>query len=92
LRAWDRDHPFPTDQLYGRCTIEKIDGTAGFKVFEEALGPRRATAEKLAYISGSLFYEGILFFFKPVIFVLLRNNLTRLPRVYWLQRTVRPRR
>lgn len=63
---------------YNLC---RISGSGrGLKVHE------LATASESAYGSfRPAANEGVMLYFDPLIFILLKNRLTRLPRVYWLR-------
>jgi hypothetical protein len=68
------------DVAYGRC---RISGSGrGLKVHETETGPGSGGADG-AYRPPA--NEGMMLFFDPLVFILLKNALTRLPRVYWLR-------
>jgi hypothetical protein len=68
------------DERYGRC---RLSGSGrGLKVHEEEAGPGSdGTAGEFRQAAN----EGMMLFFEPLVFILLKNRLTRLPRVYWLR-------
>lgn len=72
--AVDPDHP------YGRCVLS--GGGQNLKVQEFETGPGSDGADGKFRPPAN---EGVALFFEPLIFMLLRSNLTRLPRVYWLR-------
>lgn len=69
---------------YGRCTFEKIDGAPSLKVHKKVFNPDRDDPLEPGNGSRRFSYEGVLIFCDPLVFILLRNNLTRLPCAYWL--------
>lgn len=68
------------DKPYGRCEISGAGRS--LKVREWEAGPGSAGTEGAFRPPAN---QGVMLFFDPLIFMLLRNDLTRLPRVYWLQ-------
>ncbi len=68
------------DVAYGRC---RISGAGrGLKVHETEAAPESGAAEG-AFRPPA--HDGMMLYFGPLIFVLMKNKLTRLPRVYWLR-------
>jgi len=68
------------DEPYGRCVIS---GTGrSLKVQELETGSDSGGADGAFRPPAN---EGVVLYFAPLLFMLLRNNLTRLPRVYWLR-------
>lgn len=68
------------DVAYGRC---RISGAGrGLKVHETEAAPGSGAAEG-AFRPPA--HDGMMLYFDPLIFVLMKNKLTRLPRVYWLR-------
>lgn len=68
------------DEPYGRCVIS---GTGrSLKVQELETAPDSTGADGAFRPPAN---EGVVLYFAPLLFMLLRNNLTRLPRVYWLR-------
>jgi hypothetical protein len=66
---------------YSTCTVEG-DGQAQFLFREEVFNPAMVNPAP----SGTRHsYEGALLFFDPLVFVVAKNLLTRLPRAYWLR-------
>ncbi|EGE59909.1 hypothetical protein RHECNPAF_1780010 [Rhizobium etli CNPAF512] len=69
---------------YSKCAIRERGGS--LRIREEVFngGMENPAPSELQTTHHS--FEGIVLFFDPVIFVLSRNVLTRLPRAYWLRR------
>lgn len=68
------------DVPYGRC---RISGSGrGLKVHEAETIPGSGGADGAFRPAAN---EGMMLYFDPLIFVLLKNRLTRLPRIYWLR-------
>lgn len=68
------------DEPYGRCVIS---GTGlSLKVQELETGSGTGGVDGAFRPPAN---EGVVLYFAPLLFMLLRNNLTRLPRVYWLR-------
>jgi hypothetical protein len=65
---------------YGRC---RLSGNGrGLKVHEREAAPGSDAAEGAFRPAAN---EGVMLYFNPLIFVLMKNKLTRLPRIYWLR-------
>jgi|GEM_PF-2964007 len=73
---------FQTGSPHGRCTIERIPGTSLCKVRELAAPDPKGTKTREALVRRV--YDGLLLFFDPLVLIVLRDRLTRLPRVMWL--------
>jgi hypothetical protein len=69
-----------SDKPYGRCSL--IVRGRGLKVYETETGPGSGGKGGAFRPAAN---EGMALFFDPLVFVLLKNHLTRLPRVYWLR-------
>jgi len=68
------------DVPYGRC---RISGSGrGLKVHETEATPGSDGADGAFRPPAN---DGMMLYFDPLIFLLLKNRLTRLPRVYWLR-------
>lgn len=68
------------DVPYGRC---RISGSGrGLKVVETGATPGSDGADGAIRPAAN---EGMMLYFNPLIFVLMKNRLTRLPRIYWLR-------
>jgi hypothetical protein len=65
---------------YGRCRIS--GGGRGLKVHETEATPESNSADGTFRPAAN---DGMMLYFNPLIFMLLKNRLTRLPRVYWLR-------
>lgn len=76
----DDDDDFTLD--FSTCTIEGDEG-ARFTFREEVSNP--ALAEAIPESRTRHSFEGALLFFDPLIFIVSKNLLTRLPRAYWLR-------
>lgn len=88
LKVISVDKSRNTDKPYGRCIVsgggEGIKGhdAPNLKVHEVETGPGSGGTDGTFRPPAN---EGVVLYFEPLVFMLLRNNLTRLPRVYWLQ-------
>lgn len=68
------------DVPYGRCRIS--GGGRGLTVHETEAAPGSNGADGAFRPAAN---DGMMLYFDPLIFVLLKNRLTRLPRIYWLR-------
>lgn len=79
LKVQIKGEDMNSDVAYGRC---RISGAGrGLKVHETE-APESGAAEG-AFRPPA--HDGMMLYFDPLIFVLMKNKLTRLPRVYWLR-------
>jgi hypothetical protein len=67
---------------YSTCTVEG-DEQARFSFREEVFNPGMVDPPPTGGVRHS--FEGALLFFDPLVFVVAKNLLTRLPRAYWLR-------
>lgn len=68
------------DKPYGRCIL--AGSGRALKAIETETGPGSGGTDGVFRPPAN---EGVVLYFAPLVFMLLRNNLTRLPRVYWLR-------
>lgn len=75
-----KGHAVNPDTAYGRC---RVSGNGrGLKVVETEAVPGSGAADGTFRPAAN---DGMMLYFDPLIFVLMKNRLTRLPRVYWLR-------
>jgi hypothetical protein len=67
---------------YSTCTVEGDEG-ARFSFREEVFNP--GLVMPIPENGTRHSFEGALLFFDPLVFVVAKNRLTRLPRAYWLR-------
>lgn len=70
---------------YARCTLRDSGENLPLRTREEVFNPGHVFPFEPGSASTRHVYEGVVFYFEPLIFVLSRNLLTRLPCTYWLR-------
>jgi hypothetical protein len=64
--------------LYAACVFERRGADGPLYLHQERQLPAASAETRHSY-------EGIVIGFRPLLFAVLRNNLTKLPRAYWLR-------
>lgn len=81
LAVFERDNDHFTLE-YSRCAVAADEGSR-YTFREEVFNP--AMVMPVPKNGSRHTWEGALLFFDPLVFVVAKNLLTRLPRVYWLR-------
>jgi hypothetical protein len=87
LRVFDIDDD--NDKLslaYSHCEFEDTGPGSQLRVREEVFNPARVAAARPAEeVAVRHCFEGVVLVFDPLVFIVARNVLTRLPKAYWLR-------
>ncbi|WP_127650095.1 hypothetical protein [Sinorhizobium meliloti] len=71
---------------YSRCEFENTGPGSQLKVREEVFNPAMVAATRPAEeVAARHCFEGVVLVFDPLVFIVSRNVLTRLPKAYWLR-------
>ncbi|ACK50914.1 hypothetical protein Msil_1971 [Methylocella silvestris BL2] len=86
VRVFDIDDDGTLSLSYSHCEFESTGPGSQLKVREQVFNPAMVAATAPAGDAVVRHYfEGVVLVFDPLVFIVSRNVLTRLPKAYWLR-------